>query len=118
MKAWYCYLVLFFTFVYSFEFKTKTTRMISIIAKFTVAEGKNDEFIALAQDLVTKSGEEAGCIAYILNQRVNDEQVYLMIEQWQDQAAIDAHNVSEHFTTIVPHILDLAEVSVEVYQPV
>lgn len=92
--------------------------MLSIIARFKVAEGKDAEFLALAKDLVEKSGVEPGCVAYILNQNVSDASEYIMIEQWQDQDAIDAHNASEHFTTILPHMLEITEVAVDVCQPV
>lgn len=92
--------------------------MISIIAKFIVAEGKSGEFLVLAKELVDATDKEPGCIAYILNQNVSNASEYIMIEQWQDQAAVDAHNTSDHFTTIVPKILDISEISVDVCQPV
>ena len=43
-----------------------------------------------------------------------------MLEVWKDQAAIDAHNASEHFTRIVPQLGALVEVAdpVELYEVV
>ena len=52
---------------------------------------------------------EAGNLSYTLNQSTADVRLHAFIEVWQDQAAIDAHNRSEHFTRIVPQFAALTE---------
>jgi len=96
----------------------KRKNMISIVAKFTVKTGNEEKFLALTEKLVAASRAEAGCVGYSLNKHVEKENTYCMLEQWKDQAAVDAHNASSHFTSIIPQIVELAGVEVDVYQPV
>ncbi len=87
--------------------------MISIIAKFSVDVAKVDEFIQTAQALVEGSQAEAGCIAYSLYQDNKDKGTVAFIEHWKDQAAIDSHDTSPHFTSIFPKLQALSN-SIEV----
>ncbi len=78
--------------------------MIRINAFFQINEGANEQFLAAITPLVEASQKEAGCIAYDLFASSTRADVYLMCETWADQAAIDAHNASAHFTSIVPSL--------------
>jgi len=82
--------------------------MISIIAKNVVRPDQVETFKTLARELVAETRKEKGCIAYALNQDIQDPAVLTFIERWQDQAAIDAHGASAHFTRIVPKLGALA----------
>lgn len=92
--------------------------MISIVAKFIVNEGEVDNFLSLTEGLVEASNKEKGCIEYILHKDVKEPRTYSMIEKWQDQAAIDFHNSTPHFTSAVPKIVEIAQVEINVYKPV
>lgn len=92
--------------------------MISIVAKFVVNAEKETEFLDLTKKLVIASNEEKGCIEYGLHKDVNKEHTWCMLEKWKDQAAIDEHNNSMHFTSIVPQLVKMATVEVDIYQPV
>lgn len=81
--------------------------MIKIIAKQVIKKECLDKYHALADELVQASRKEEGCIAYSSNQSVEDERVHCFLETWRDQAAIDAHNATEHFTRIVPQLAGL-----------
>jgi quinol monooxygenase YgiN len=91
--------------------------MITIIAKNTLKPGSAQAFAAVAQPLIVASQAEPGCIAYDLYADVNDPNVLTFIEQWQDEAAIAAHNASAHFTSIVPQLGEFAagEMDVRLY---
>lgn len=78
--------------------------MIRIVAALKVKEGKKETFIALAKELIEKSRAEAGNVDYALYQDKQDVNTLTFIEAWKDQAAIDTHNASEHFTTIFPQL--------------
>ncbi len=92
--------------------------MISIVAKFVVDPKKEEEFLKLTKELVIASNKEEGCIEYGLHKDVNKENTYCMLEKWKDQAAIDEHNSSKHFTSTVPQLGKMATVEVDIYQPV
>ena len=83
--------------------------MIKIVAKMTVKEGNAEVFKATAKELIEKSAAEAGNIFYTLNVSVKDPNQFAIIECWKDQAAIDFHNKTEHFTTILPKLSPLCE---------
>lgn len=42
---------------------------------------------------------EAGCIRYDLHQNTSDPTDFTFIEEWTDDAALDAHLASEHLIT-------------------
>lgn len=81
--------------------------MIKIVAKMVVREDAIGQFHELARELVEKSRAEEGNISYSLNQRTADQKLHAFIEIWKDHAAIDAHNQTEHFTTILPKLAEL-----------
>ncbi len=55
------------------------------------------DFLAVTDDLVTKSRAEAGNISYTLYQDPKDNTKFFVFEEWKDQAAIDFHFATEHF---------------------
>ncbi len=84
--------------------------MIKIVAKMHVKEGEVENFKALTKDLIVKSlAEEGNGGAYSLNVSLSDPQTLCFIEFWKDQAAIDAHNATEHFTGTFPKLAELCD---------
>ncbi|WP_303924380.1 putative quinol monooxygenase [Draconibacterium sediminis] len=92
--------------------------MITIVAKFIVHKGQESTFLKLIEELGGASRAEDGNIEYVLHKKVDDPLTYCLIEKWKDQAAIDFHNNTPHFTGTVPKIVELAEVSIDLYEPV
>ena len=93
--------------------------MIKIVARTIVKEGKEEEYKQIAEELVRCSAAEEGNITYTLNQDITDPRSFAMIEIWKDKEAIELHNASEHFTTIVPKLNELAqEKGINLYQEV
>ncbi len=88
--------------------------MIRINAFFQVNEGATEQFLAVVNPLVAESQKEAGCIAYDLFASTSRPDVYMMCETWADQAAVDAHNASAHFTTAISALGELCAAKVEV----
>jgi quinol monooxygenase YgiN len=71
------------------------------------------------QALAVPTREEEGCISYRLYVDPEDPAAMVMVEQWADGAAIDAHNQSEHlqaFAKVAPELL-AAPLSVDVLKP-
>jgi quinol monooxygenase YgiN len=75
--------------------------MIIIHATFHINPAKVDQFLEEIQPLIAASREESGNISYRLQKDVESENVFTMVEVWQDQAAVASHNASNHFTTFV-----------------
>ena len=83
--------------------------MIKIVAKLLVKADKVWEFKKSARELVTKSRQEEGNVFYSLNVSTDDPRRMAFIECWKDQAAIDFHNRTEHFTGILPGLMEMCE---------
>ncbi|QNR19573.1 antibiotic biosynthesis monooxygenase [Exiguobacterium sp. Helios] len=75
--------------------------MIAIEAKLEVQPAKRQEFLEATKTLIEGSRLEAGNISYDLFQSIEDENIFMMIEKWEDQAAIETHNTSAHFGQFV-----------------
>ena len=95
--------------------------MIVLAAKYFVKAGRGDEVEAALRRMapLVKAGEP-GCKVYHANRSEENRDVFLLYEQYTDQAALDAHRSTPHFKeiiegTIVP-LLDKRER--ELYQPV
>lgn len=78
--------------------------MIYIVSRNCIRPEKREEFCAITAELVEKSRAEEGCVSYELVVERDDPNAFAFLEKWRDQAALDAHNQSEHFTRIVPQM--------------
>ncbi|MBV9869639.1 MAG: antibiotic biosynthesis monooxygenase [Frankiaceae bacterium] len=65
--------------------------MIIITLKAKLNDAHRDEAIAAAKKMSAHSLTEAGCIDYRFWASVDDPSSFLLLEQWEDQASIDAH---------------------------
>ena len=94
--------------------------MIKIVAKMLVQESSVDIFKSTARELVEKSAAEAGNISYSLNVSTTNPRQFAIIECWKDQAAIDFHNGTPHFTGILPKLAEMCEgeISVELFDEI
>ncbi|MDR3278056.1 MAG: antibiotic biosynthesis monooxygenase [Oscillospiraceae bacterium] len=80
--------------------------MIKIVANNYIRADALDEYLALNREIVEKTNaNDKGCISYALHQDVNDPLHFAMLEEWEDQASIDAHMKSKHFTEIIPKVV-------------
>lgn len=88
--------------------------MIEIIAKGTFKPDCIETFKQLAHEMIVKTRQEPGCISYQLCNDLSDPNTFAFVETWQDQTAIDSHNQTLHFTSIVPQFEDLLAGPMEV----
>ena len=51
---------------------------------------------AALQELVVATRQEEGCLAYDLYESAAAEGVFVTVERWSDQAALDAHMQTPH----------------------
>jgi quinol monooxygenase YgiN len=71
---------------------------IGVIATLKVREGKNTEFETVFTQLASTVREkELGNNYYDLHQSRKDSQVYIVMEQYKDQAALEAHGQTDYF---------------------
>lgn len=88
--------------------------MVGGLKVLRVKAGSEREFERLFRALREEMREhEPGCILYALLQSRTDPGAYIVHEQYQDQAALEAHERSAHGALYFPQIRALLE-SIEV----
>lgn len=71
--------------------------MIIVNAKFQVKPEKKDEFLSDIKKLITYTKAELGNLAYDLYQETEDENSFIMVENWEDESSAQAHSQSLPF---------------------
>lgn len=77
------------------------SRVYAIIARFKVGPGHIDEVISLLRQAAIPSRQEPGCRLYIANQELANPDTIVMYEQYDDEAAFQAHLESPHCRELV-----------------
>jgi quinol monooxygenase YgiN len=78
-----------------------------IIAKLKVKADKIKAFTEAAKEMIENSNKEAGCISYQLYQDPYDNTRFVFVEEYKNQAAVDAHFASDYFKAFGPKVGDL-----------
>ncbi|MCL2409112.1 MAG: antibiotic biosynthesis monooxygenase [Oscillospiraceae bacterium] len=78
---------------------------IRVVAKHIIKEDRLDDFIRLGKKLVESTNkEDRGCISYQVYQDIDNPCVVAMLEEWENQEAIDNHLSAKHFQDILPEL--------------
>jgi len=75
--------------------------MIVIVVNFQVKEGKKEAFMEVVGRLIAGSQKEEGNIEYDLFADMEKPNAFVLLEKWQDQAALDFHVTTDHYTSNV-----------------
>jgi len=74
--------------------------MLGIVATIKVKPGMEEQFEAVAKELVAKvNANEPGCRLYALH-RGEVSQTYVFMERYVDQSAVDAHRATDYFKAL------------------
>lgn len=90
--------------------------MIIVHATLTPKEGKLDEIVEKAQNLLIESREHKGNISYNLYKNVEDNTL-MFVEKWKCQKGLDKHMEKEVFIKFGESIKDLlaSELDIQLY---
>jgi quinol monooxygenase YgiN len=93
--------------------------MICLNVLLKVTPGTEAEVVASFKPLTEASRREPGCRMYIAHQHKDDPTRFLVYEQYDDEAAIDAHRASPHFQQYAAngfyrHVIDR---QVDIFKP-
>jgi quinol monooxygenase YgiN len=70
--------------------------MIRIMARMSARAGSEALLRDVLQQLLAPSRGEAGCLRYELFENEDHPGEFVTVEQWEDQAAADAHLATPH----------------------
>ncbi|MFP7479344.1 putative quinol monooxygenase [Terribacillus saccharophilus] len=92
--------------------------MIIIHARMSVEPEKREEFLQEIEAVMQGSQAEAGNNSYDLFQDPKDANSFVMVENWKDMEAVQAHNTSSHFQKFSEAAKKMlsAPLTVDVYQ--
>ena len=62
-----------------------------VVAIFEVQEGKAEEAEAALRETIEATHAEAGCLNYALHRDAGDPNVFVLVEKWTSQVALDSH---------------------------
>ena len=83
--------------------------LLTVIAHMRAAPGKRDELRAALEALVEPTSKERGYVNYDLHQSIEDPDRFFFYENWESDAALDAHLDAPHlrdFAARIPELLD------------
>ena len=85
-----------------------------VLAKWTAKEGLEDRLAEICEEMTEPSRAEPGNHFYQAQRSVEDPRLFLLYEQYEDEAGYEAHMASEHFTRLVkeeaiPDVLESRE---------
>jgi len=86
---------------------TDTDYGMMILANLTVKPEKVKAFTEAAKEMIEKSNKETGCKSYQLYQDPYDNTKFVFVEEYENQAAVDAHFASDYFKAFGPKISDM-----------
>jgi autoinducer 2-degrading protein len=92
--------------------------MIVVVATYQAQAGRGDDVAAAMAEITPQCLGEDGCLMYVGNRSLKDPDHFVLYEQYRDEAAIEAHRQSRHFTEIVlGRIVPMLEVrEVDLYE--
>ena len=88
--------------------------MIVVAGAAKVKPDKRGKAVLSALAMAEATKEEPGCISYEFFVDIQDPNRIFIFEQWEDQAALDAHNLSEHMAEFREQLPDLLASSLDV----
>ncbi len=70
---------------------------IRVLARVVTLPNKVEEAKSILLSLIAPTRQEPGCIRYELWQKKDDPSNFNWVEEWENQASLDAHLTSPHF---------------------
>ena len=68
-----------------------------VIARVKARPGKVNELLSVLSSLVEPTRKEPGCLSYELLQNNEDPTEFTLIEEWQNNTALESHFATKHF---------------------
>lgn len=81
----------------------------TVIATWVAREGEEEAVEQAIRSLVEPSRAEPGCLSYLPHRLQDHPRSFVLVEQYENEAAYAAHTESDHFRTFaleqgIPHL--------------
>ena len=93
--------------------------MICLAVTFIVKPGNEEAAAAIFRSLTENSRAEPGCRMYLFHRSPEDSRKFFVYEQYDDQAAIEAHRAAPYYAQYVKNELPplVESVDLQTYEP-
>lgn len=71
--------------------------MITLVVNYLIRAGREAEAERYLRELISHSRREPGCRTYNVHRSIEEPREFLIYEQYDDAAALDAHRAAPHF---------------------
>jgi quinol monooxygenase YgiN len=68
-----------------------------VIARYQARPGAGDEVASILAQHVSPTRAEPGCVSFLVNRSGDDSDRFVLYEQYDDEAAFQAHRTTAHF---------------------
>jgi len=94
--------------------------MIVLVVNYRVKPGTEEVAKQYIRKMQQNTRQEPGCRLYVGHQSLEDPQLFCFYEQYDDQAALDAHRAAPYFAEYVTNgLVPLAETrQAKLFEPV
>lgn len=75
--------------------------MLTVVARYLVAEGCDAEVARLLEENAVASRVERGCLEFAIYRKTDDPRAFLLYERYTDEDAFQVHRRTEHFRRII-----------------
>jgi len=83
--------------------------MIIVIARFRPRPDRREKLVTLLTDVQAASRADDGCLNYGYYSEVVDGLSFIAVEEWRDQAALEAHLRTPHVARLVAALPELGD---------
>ena len=80
--------------------------MVKLIARIDAKPGQEQLLADALSELAGPSRAEAGCVQYDVCRSRENPGALIVLEEWESQAALDAHMETPHFTAFLAKVGD------------
>ena len=79
--------------------------MITILATYVAAPGNEETLAESLRGYVPMVLTEPGCIAFDVYRGIENRRLFILVEQYADRAAVDAHIAADHYAEVAVKVL-------------
>ncbi|WP_170424600.1 putative quinol monooxygenase [Ruegeria arenilitoris] len=92
--------------------------MLIVTGTVEVSPDGVEKAVAAAQRMVAETVKEPGCLIYEFSQILGHSNRFRVYEEWQDQAALEAHFIAPHMAEFQAVLGEVGVTSSEIYRVV
>jgi quinol monooxygenase YgiN len=86
-----------------------------VLVRFFPKPGRETQVESILRGMVVNTRQEPGCLRYdLLKTQLNERDVFVLFEKYQDQAALEAHRATPHYKDYRRDIMDHLSEPIEV----